>query len=156
MKILIMRNSILVFLIIQLHLNTVQGQLPVTNQKVIEFCSVNLHTQVGSGECWDLAEGALEYSKAQWETPYNFGEIVNNGTIIRGDIIQFEEVKIKGEHGSSSFPHHTAVVYEVLGKDKYLIVHQNFNDVRSVETFELNLADLKKGTITFYRPLAGN
>ena len=70
-------------------------------------------------------------------------------TILVGDIIQFEKVKLSN---GTTYPHHTAIVYEVLGSGKYLIAHQNFANVRKVTTRELDLSILLKGSIEFYRP----
>lgn len=137
-------------------LSAAQAQeLPVANKKVLEFCHQNFKKKVGRGECWDVAAAALDYAKADWERPYNFGDKINrtNTTILPGDIIQFEKVKFKGANGfSSEFPHHTAIVYEVLDKDKIIIIHQNFNGVKKLSTLELNISELTKGSLDFYRP----
>lgn len=52
--------------------------------------------KVGKGECWDLAAGALNEVSAKWESPYEFGNEINdkNEIVFPGDIIQFEGVKL--------------------------------------------------------------
>ncbi len=49
---------------------------------------------------------------------------------------------------------HTAIVLQVNGPGRYLLAHQNFGPAgRKVSRYELVLADVKRGTITFYRPV---
>lgn len=128
-----------------------QSEIPVVNSKVIDFCTKSMGKKIDSGECWDLAKFALDYANAKWEAPFDYGNVVspNDDVIVPGDIIQFEKVKLSN---GTTYPHHTAIVYKVLGQKKYLIVHQNFNKVRKVSTRELDLSLLSKGTIAFYRP----
>lgn len=129
-------------------------ELPITNKNIVEFCKQHLKKRVGSGQCWDLAEAALNFANADWSAPYNFGdEIERKKTpLLAGDIIQFEKVQLESEGNFVAFPLHTAIVYKVLDKDRIIIVHQNFNGVKKLGTFELNLQDLTKGTIQFFRP----
>ena len=132
-----------------------QDNLPLTNKKIIEFCDMKLKKKVGNGECWDLANYALQYANAKWSPPYEFGKKVNYKTeqILSGDIIQFEKVKIELGNGSTEkMPHHTAIVYQVLGKNKYLIAHQNLSGVKKVNKTELDLNFLTKGSVAFFRP----
>ncbi len=44
------------------------------------------------------------------------------------------------------------IVYEVMDTRKFMIAHQNFNNVKKVTTIELDLASLIKGTVAFCRP----
>lgn len=128
-----------------------QTELTPLNKKTVEFCTKSMGKKVDRGECWDLAKFALDYAGATWEAPFDFGKIVNpkKDTILEGDIIQFEKVKLSN---GTSFPHHTAIVYKVLSSGKYLIAHQNFNNTKKVSTLELDLSLLTKGSITFFRP----
>ena len=128
-----------------------QGDAADVNPKIIEFCKKSMGKKIDRGECWDLAKFALDYANADWNSPYDFGIIVdpNEANIIEGDIIQFENVKLSNR---TTFPHHTAIVYQVLEPKKYIIIHQNFNSVKKVSTLELDLNLLTKGSITFYRP----
>ena len=128
-----------------------QNELPLVNQKIIDFTTKSMGKKVDRGECWDLARFALDYAGAKWETPFNFGKIVDpkKDTILAGDIIQFEKVKLSN---GTTFPHHTAIVYKVISSGKYLIAHQNFNNIRKVGTLELDLSLVTKGSIQFFRP----
>ena len=147
-------NRLLLLSILLLLLPTLlqaQSQLPPLNQKVFEFCKRSMGEKVGRGECWDLAKFALNHAGAEWRSPLDFGKVVdpNKEIIIVGDIIQFEKVKLSNR---TSYPQHTAIVYGVLGNLKYLIAHQNSNNIKKVNTSELDLSLLLKGSIVFYRP----
>ena len=140
-------------LTILLSYNTIlaQNELPPVNQKILDFSTKSMGKKVDRGECWDLAKFALDYAGAKWEAPFDYGKIVDpkKDTILAGDIIQFE--KVKSSNGIS-FPHHTAIVYKVISSGKYLIAHQNFNNIRKVGTLELDLSFVTKGSIKFFRP----
>lgn len=148
-----MKNSVFIFLLFNVFSVFSQEniELPDVNAKVLEYCKKSMGKKVGRGECWDLAKFALDYAQAKWEPPYNYGEVVNPKTtqILAGDIIQFEKVKTTD---GTVYPHHTAIVFEVLGKDNFLIVHQNIDNVKKVMTTKLDLSQVKKGSIDFYRP----
>ena len=90
--------------------------IPPLNEKVIEYCNSQMNKKVDRGECWDLAKHALDHANAKWTPPYTFGEKVNfkKDEIFPGDIIQFVNVKLTFKNGYATYPHHTAIVYEVL------------------------------------------
>lgn len=147
-------NRLLLLSILLLLLPTLfqaQSQLPPLNQKVLEYCKKSMGKKVDRGECWDLAKFALNYAGAEWRSPLNFGKIVDpkKNKILAGDIIQFERVKLSNR---TNYPQHTAIVYEVLESGKYLIAHQNVDNVRKVMTGELDLSLIARGSIIFYRP----
>ncbi len=132
-----------------------EEEIPSVNKKVIAYCTKKMKKKVDRGECWDLAAFALNYANAQWKLPYKFGKAVNYKThrIFPGDIVQFERVKIAIPNGYQyKYAHHTAIVYKILGKNKYLIAHQNVAGVKRVRTDELDLNYLKRGKVQFYRP----
>jgi hypothetical protein len=120
-------------------------------------------TTVGSGECWDLAQQALDMNLAEWSRPTSFGRPLNPETdeIKAGDIIQFRSVKIT-EHlpggvtrwETLGTPDHTAIIYRVLGKKRYTLAHQNIGGKRSVMTSDINLAKVTGGKYRIYRPVA--
>ncbi|MCK5281717.1 MAG: hypothetical protein KAK04_24365, partial [Cyclobacteriaceae bacterium] len=77
--------------------------------------------------------------------------------IFPGDVIQIENVTLEYKKGNAIYTetmtHHTAIIYEVLGKSHYKIAHQNTSfSGRKVGVSELNMNYNKKGKITFYRP----
>ena len=137
----------------------VVAQIPVMNQQIKDYVTSVIGTKVGRGECWDLASTALEGVSAEWNGMYQFGKVVVPGkdSIYPGDIIQFENVKLEyrdvNETITESYPHHTAIVYEVLGPKTFRIAHQNTGfSGRKVGLSILRLDDKKSGKITFYQP----
>lgn len=117
-----------------------------------------MDTKVGRGECWDLAMEALNAAEARWDGVYGFGDPVGADAVQRGDIVQFENVVIEQREAQSvsrdSFGRHTAIVLEVLAPGHFLLAHQNFGeDGRKVSRYELRMAALERGSITFFRPV---
>ncbi len=135
-------------------------QLPSANQKVLEYTKSVIGKKVDRGECWDLANRALEYAGASWDGAYKYGQLINHKKTkaLAGDIIQFSNVKVKYKKGNSTFvesyPHHTAIITESLGNNSYKIAHQNngFSGKRVAIT-ELNFDNIIKGSIKVYRPV---
>jgi hypothetical protein len=133
------------------------------NSRIIEYVNKVMGSTVGSGECWDLAQEALDTNLADWTRPLNFGLSLNPETdeIKAGDIIQFREVVIV-EHlpggvtrrETIGAPDHTAIIYKVLGKKQYILAHQNVAGNRTVITGEFNLAHATRGKYWIYRPVA--
>lgn len=133
------------------------------NNNVIAFVDKVMDSSVGSGECWDLAQQALDLNLADWTRPTSFGLPRNPETdeIKAGDIIQFRSLKIT-EHlpgggtrrKTLGAPDHTAVIYKVLGKKRYTLAHQNVGGKRTVMTSDINLAKVTGGKYWIYRPVA--
>ena len=133
------------------------------NDKVIGFVKSVMGVTVGRGECWDLAQQALDQNLADWIRPSIFGLPLNPETdeIKAGDIIQFRDLKIT-EHlpggvtrwEALGAPDHTAVIYKVLGKKRYTLAHQNVRGIRSVLTGDINLTKVTAGKYWIYRPVA--
>lgn len=133
--------------------------IPPLNAAILSFVTDHLNKRVGRGECWDLADQALRAAGARWDGRYKFGEPVHPETecIFAGDIIQFEGVKTMHKEGTRTevqeFQHHTAVIYEVKDKGRYILAHQNtaFSG-RKVGLSELHLGHIVKGRYKIYRP----
>jgi len=138
--------------------------IPSLNKKVIEYVDTVIGERVGRGECWDLAAAALDHAgayldRSSQKSIYIFGKELNpkKDKIFPGDIIQIENVKIEYTRANMIYTenmiHHTAIIYEVKEKDLYKIAHQNTSfSGKNVGLSYLNLSDIKKGEITFYRP----
>ena len=138
--------------------------IPDLNTKVIEYVDTVKGKKVARGECWDLAAAALDYSgayldRSSQKSLYVFGKELNpkKDKIFPGDIIQIENVKIEYSRGNMIYTenmiHHTAIIYEVMGKGLFSIAHQNTSSSgKKVGISDLNLNDIKKGEIIFYRP----
>lgn len=120
---------------------------------VVKYAVDNLGKKIDRGECWDLVAFALDNSGATWSMPFDFGDQYDykSETIQVGDIISFDGVRFENDQGYTTFPMHYAIVHEVIDKNKIVIIHQNHNNKKVVQTLEINLADLKKGTMQFYR-----
>lgn len=148
---------------------TVKEALPANlrrvelNDKVLAFVDKVMGTTVGRGECWDLAQQALDMNLADWIYPTTFGLQLNSDSneIKAGDIIQFRTLKIT-EHlpdGRTRWetlgaPDHTAIIYKILGKKRYTLAHQNIGGKRSVIKSDINLAKVTGGRYWIYRPVA--
>ena len=140
--------------------------IPGINQKILSYVDTVIGKQVDRGECWDFAAAALQYAggyldRSSQKTIYIFGKKINpkKDTIYPGDIIQFENVSLEYQKGNvvykENMPHHTAIIYKVLGEGHYELAHQNtaFSG-KKVGLSELRLSDVKKGEMIFYRPVA--
>lgn len=134
--------------------------IPSLNKKIINFVKTKIGKKVGKGECWDVAAEALNTSVAKWDGNYKFGEEVNYKTdcIYPGDIVQFEGVTIKYEiekkKFSESMAHHTAIIYEVKGKEEFILADQNTGrSGRKVGLSPLELKNITKGKFKIYRPI---
>ncbi len=137
---------------------------PKLNKMIIEYIDTVIGRQVDRGECWDLAAAALDYAGAYLDRSnqkniYVFGKKINpkKDRVYPGDIIQLENIKLEYQIGNTihteTMTHHTAIVYEVLGKNHYKVAHQNTNfSGRKVGVSEIDLNNTKKGKVIFYRP----
>ncbi|OHD57108.1 MAG: hypothetical protein A2Y33_09290 [Spirochaetes bacterium GWF1_51_8] len=133
------------------------------NPYVLAFVDANMGQQVGRGECWDLAQAALDLFSADWVRTTDFGIPLDpeKDEILPGDIIQFSTVKItiKTKNGTTwetyGSPDHTAIVYKVLGKLHYEVAHQNVMNKKTVLVSELDLNYKTSGQVWFYRPVMG-
>jgi hypothetical protein len=147
---------------------------PPLNQKVLEFARERLGQKVGDGECFALAFEALRHAGARRPTPGPvWGEPIDDvAEALPGDIVQFRDAEfvIRRTVGrrttirSRSFPKHTAIVAAVKrtkGAVVLTVLHQNVGidgedeaARKTVREWGLDMADLKSGTVTVYRPLA--
>ncbi len=140
------------------------NEAPKLNQKVIQYVNTVIGQQVGRGECWDLAAAALDYAgayldRSSQKSIYIFGKKINpsKDQVYPGDILQIENLKIEYTEGNiiytENMSHHTAIVYQIIAEDHFKIAHQNTNfSGRKVGISELNMKNIKKGNIIFYRP----
>lgn len=129
------------------------------NNKIIGFVDSVMGKKVGRGECWDLAQAALDYCNADWKRPTYYGIPLDpaKNEIIPGDIIQLYNVRLEYNNKIEYFglPEHTAIVYKVISKNNFKIAHQNVAGKRFVILSNFNLKYVKTGTMKFYRPVAG-
>lgn len=135
-------------------------EVPALNKAIIEAVKPYLGKKIDRGECWDAAKLALNSVGAEWDGLYSFGRKIDVKTecIQPGDIVQFEGVKIEVREGNSgyieTFEHHTAIVYAVNGPGDVELIHQNTGQFgQKMGVSNLKLATVKKGEITFFRPV---
>lgn len=152
------------FLVLSLSLNAQFAEpcseIPPLNKELLNVLRPYIGKQIDRGECWDAAKLALNKIDARWDGLYVFGRIVDSKKecIQPGDIVQFEnaEFRYTTEDGFyfESFPHHTAIVYEVNGPGNLQLLHQNTGQSgRKMGITSLDITYLKKGKVTIYRPV---
>lgn len=133
--------------------------IPVLNKNIIVFVKTKIGKKVGKGECWDVAAEALNSVGAKWDGKYKFGKEVNykKDCVFPGDIMQFEGITLKYDIGNKHYmeklAHHTAIVYEVNGKEEFVMADQNTGrSGRKVGLSPLNLKDITTGKFKIFRP----
>lgn len=135
-----------------------QSPYVATNNHILAFTKQSIGTTVGRGECWDLAQKALDYSGSIWKKPFQFGFPLKKGeTLLPGDIIQFQSTRFEWKKGNQSgwkqlgAPNHTSIVYAVKGTQIQL-AHQNVNGERKVFLDLIDLKNIVSGSYKIYRP----
>jgi hypothetical protein len=135
------------------------GETPDLNKKVIAFVDANLQKKVATGECWDVAAGALNAAGAKWDGNYKFGKEVDykKVCIFPGDIVQFEGVELRYNIADAYIlevlTHHTAIIYQVKDKGDFIIADQNTkHSGKKVATHPFDVKALTKGKFTIFRP----
>lgn len=135
-----------------------EQDIPVTNQHIIAYVKQSIGKKIDTGECWDLANAALNAANAKWTPPYQFGKPIDYKTekIIPGDIMQINNVTMESKTETSvtrwKMVVHTAILFEVGTEGKIKVAEQNVNGVRKVMISNWNLNDIKSGKMQFYRP----
>ena len=136
------------------------------SRKVYEYAAFRFGQQVGSGECYDLANFALknanakrakDYGEITATADYVWGKFIDYQKAIPGDIIQFSNYKLEmnieeegyePRKGKWTRAHHTAVVYKVKSNGEIIVLEQNVNGSRKVQKNSLffgSPAPYKKG-----------
>ena len=135
--------------------------VPPINRRVQSFIRANLGKRVGRGECWDLAAQALNTVGAKWDGAFGFGKPVDpqKDCIYPGDVIQYTGVRVHYQKGNTFYEEemdqHTAMVYEVRAKGSFVVAEQNTNRLgRRVGLSDLDLGNVSRGKVEFYRPVA--
>lgn len=159
-----MKKLILILLVIHAALNVVAAfpdndSIPLLNRKIIAFVDSKMKKKVGRGECWDLAAEALNSSGAKWDGKLKFGRLLDlkQESILPGDIIQFEGVKIKFETANARYTqllkHHTGIIYTVKGAKQFDMANQNTEQFgRKVAITYIDLEQVTTGRYLIYRP----
>ena len=138
-------------------------------QQIVKFVKDNFGKKVGTGECADLANHALQsvgaktsadYGVSGPDKDYIWGKLVTRYEDVQpGDVIQFRNVQTvtKIVTGTQTrtitgvYAHHTAIVTENLGAGKFKGLQQATSK-KLVHDFEINMGDKTQGEIWIYRP----
>jgi hypothetical protein len=134
----------------------VYGKMPPLNRAMLDFAFDNWGKQVDSGQCNMLAVKAMKHANAQpvrkdGDT-WSYGQKLPRGeTAIPGDIVMMEKARFSD--GSATGEYHIQIVRRVMGKGKYEILEQNYDDRLTVANQFLDVSLLTQGTIDFFRPL---
>lgn len=133
--------------------------VPDLNKQIVAFVKSSLNKKIGRGECWDLAAQALNKTGADWDKNYVFGKEIAYKTecVYPGDIIQFEGVEIeykkKDVFYREQLEHHTAIIYQVKDRGKFVVAEQNTNTLgKKVGLNDLELNTILKGSFKIFRP----
>lgn len=133
--------------------------VPALNQEIVSYVKTTIGKKVGRGECWDLAQEALNKVNAKWDGGYGFGRKVNpkNECVFPGDIIQFSNVTVTYQKDRSYFMEkmekHTAIIYEVRSPEDLVLADQNTGmSGRKVGVHDLGIKNITTGTYTIFRP----
>ena len=146
------------FLRYPLHLTPAQFLMGLTramkyiSTSVLNYAKQRLGRRVGRGECWDLADAALEAAKAKCS--HDFGKVTPNGNYVwgqkiaigsarPGDIIQYRNYKWtrrktkrdrSWEETNAAYSQHTAILAGRKGNSPscWNVYEQNYGNVRSV------------------------
>ena len=135
-----------------------EKKLPPNNARVLRFAETRIDKQVADGDCWKLADlalataGALRPGRNGYRV-YEFGRALKpDQAILPGDIVQFAGARFRSRNGARyDMPRHTAIVASVSGT-VIEIMHQNWNGVGKVTRLQLDLAELRAGEVSVFRP----
>ena len=121
--------------------------------KIIAFCQFHFGRRVGDGECWSLAQKALEYADCAPPIGYNFGQQIELKDVKPGDVMQFKSCVFESPGSGKHFagnPNHTAIVAGQVAGSMVPVFEQNPKPC-SLSTYDLST--LTSGQITYFRPL---
>lgn len=130
------------------------------NERIVDVAVCKMNTKVGNGVCWKFVHQVLQEAKATITTP------LENADIKPGDIFYtLGFYQFKGTYDSTvieGLDAHIAIVYKVLGNNKYMIINQNSLGKRKRSRVVISTLDLNENFNTvsrgfwFFRPEAGD
>jgi hypothetical protein len=138
-----------------------QDTIPPLNRTIVQYVTTVIGKKVDRGECWDIANQALNRVGASWDHKFKYGKLLNykKDTIYPGDIIQFKNVLVEYKSADGlettreTMGQHTAIVYKVYAFGDLQLAHQNTEfSGRKVGLSRLVLKNIKRGKIFIYRP----
>jgi hypothetical protein len=154
-----MKYSLIAFFtVIWMSVSAQCDSIPPLNKEILTYVKSQLTKKVGRGECWDLASYALNKVGAKWDGLYVYGRKLLPGECVQpGDIIQFENVKLRYSKGKKTFTEemkqHTAIIFAVKNSDEVILAHQNTDfSGKKVGKSPLVFSTIYKGKYSVYRP----
>ena len=134
------------------------------NRGMLNFAWQHLEQRVGDGECWTLIDEALRTSQAHPAAHYRFGSFLTSGSVresadwsivLPGDVIQFDQGRFEGEHGtwSAGSPNHTAMIRSLANFPEVSVYEQNspVGGPTVINYYHLN--ELQSGEYYLYRAI---
>jgi len=136
---------------------TVSANLPPKNIAVADFVRSFRGKTIGTGVCATAATEALKHAECQRIGLYDWGRRLSpNEALLPGDIVQFEYATFKKKGSkASTLVHHTAIIHEIVDRDRFKVLHQNVGNVSVKKTItegSFNMADHTNGSVVFFRP----
>ena len=139
---------------------------------IVTWLKTKVNSKIDRGECWDAAEAAIKTVGASrpGTALYVWGRIVSPSSLQLGDVIQFSGFTVRIEEDDGSWqeltfgiPRHTSIVSYLNTDGSVDVLHQNYDNVRSVQSLEwvylksgtygTKKVTVKGGTVTCYRPV---
>ena len=138
---------------------------------IVVWLTGQIGATIDRGECWDAAERGIKTVAASRPSAaqlYVWGRIVPSSSVRIGDILQFNNFRVRvtqqdGSWQENTFgaPRHTAIVSYLNTDGSVDVLHQNYDGVRSIQSLEwVKLRGgvygtetvTVSGTVTCYRP----
>lgn len=136
------------------------AQTPELNERILDAAVCKMNTKVGNGLCWRFVHKVLQESDATITTPLDGSEVKP------GDIFYtLGFYKFSGTFDSTiieGLDAHIAIVYKVLGENRYMIINQNVTGKRKQSKVVITTLDLNQDFNTvsrgfwFFRPQKGD
>jgi hypothetical protein len=149
------------------------GEPASINDQVVQFARSKVGQKVGNGDCAALASEALRSAGARRRGPAWGDELPSVAEARPGDVLVFEDtvfvrtrVRRDGavETLTARSAHHVAIVASVRGRGRravLTVLQQNVGfegtpeaEAKVVRAGTINLAEMKRGTLRVYRPVA--
>lgn len=117
----------------------------VEGRSIVTWLEARANQRIDRGECWDAAELGIQSVGAArpGSQLYVWGRAVQSTAVQLGDILQFTNFKMRITQTDKSWvetgfglPRHTAIVSYLNTDGSVDVLHQNYDNVRSVQLFE--------------------
>ena len=138
---------------------------------IVSWLRGNIDSMIASGECWDAAEAAIRTVGARRPSAalYTWGRVIPSANLRAGDVLQFSSFTVRVEQADGAWeektlgiPRHTSIVSNVNADGSVDVLHQNYDNVRSVQSLTRvylragpyggATVTVTGGTVTCYRP----